>query len=398
MFSSAERVELASFLGQSVTPGTLRKYQGGWETWTTFIQERPGSRDPYMKDMRSDEDKACLLAAFFKDRYAKGHRGKSATGPGASVRLYLKMALCPTDFCDSPIVSMSRRACRLRPDELRALQQGGGRQSQAKLPVWEGLLEGLRETMWENLSWEWGDIDKRMRYLCLMWGYDLAARGSEVTSAEGSAEDHAIKACQLIFRLREPMTVNGEVTYSIRGGSPTALQLEDHNVLMIEVEASSHKMGDLTGRRNKVIGRRGEEESQWCSDLVAWGKYSKVKSTDNWFTRYATQPGRRESRLVCTRKSVVAVLKKAVAAVGLDPDLFSFHSLRKASITHMSAMGVPQEQMLARGNYTTTSSVMGTVYDYNSAGVGPIGANSLGGGSRPGLEEVRRYIPAAHHT
>lgn len=391
-----ERNALASFLGQGVTTGTLRSYKLGWECWKAFIQSRRAQGDPYLRDVPQDSDKACVLAAFMKHRYDAGLRGKCATGHGASVRLYMKMALLPTDFCDNPIVSLARKACRLNPSELRELQQGGGRPSLAKLPVWEGLLDSLRDSLWDNRGWGWGDIDKRMVYLCCMWGYELAVRGSEATLADGAAEDHAIKAFQLIFRLKNPVLVGAESLYSVRGGTPAARGLDEENVLAIEVEASSHKMGDLAAKRNKVIGRRSEEESRFCSDLVLWGKRSQVERLDNWFTRYATQPGRKPSRKVCTRKEVANAIKEEVKKFKLDPLLFSFHSLRKASITHMSAKGVPKEQMLARGNYSASSLVMGAVYNYDSSGLGPLGSNALEGGSKPGLREVLRYGPAGH--
>ncbi len=89
-----------------------------------------------------------------------------------------------------------------------------------------------------------------------------------------------------------------------------------------------------------------------------------------------------------------SLVKEGVVRAGLDPDLFSFHSLRKGAITLMNAKGVPKEQILDRGNYSASSTVMANSYNYDTSGLGPRAANSLTGGCQPGLDEVRRWMPA----
>ena len=56
--------------------------------------------------------------------------------------------------------------------------------------------------------------------------------------------------------------------------------------------------------------------------------------------------------------------------------------------------GVRPESRQLRDNYAAGSVIMKFTHDYNASGVGPLAANSLSGGSRSGLEEVKRWIPA----
>ena len=113
-------------------------------------------------------------------------------------------------------------------------------------------MEELREFLWEDKDWSWGSINGKMIYVCLMWGYDLAVRVSECTAAEKGAQDHNIRACQVIFRLRTAVSEDGASVYSVRGGSRASRSLAASNVICCEVEASSHKVGDLSKKKVKV--------------------------------------------------------------------------------------------------------------------------------------------------
>ena len=94
-------------------------------------------------------------------------------------------------------------------------------------------------------------------------------------------------------------------------------------------------------------------------------------------------------------RSVRANIKDICERAGLDPKFFSAHSLRKASMTHMRAMGASVEDRRERGNYSDNSQVLNTTYDYSTAGHGVLSSSSIGGGVAVGVEDIRRYIPAS---
>lgn len=261
VIAQAEREGMAIFLGTSVTARTLQRHKLGWDAWSAYVRSIPGGTDPYMRNVKGEDNKAFWLASFFKARYEAGLRGKDAHAAGASVRIYYEMALFSAAFCDNAITKRARKACRMTPDE-RRICQATGKKGQAKLPVWEGLIEELREHLWEDKEWGWTTINDKMTYVCLMWGYDLAVRISECTAAEKGSQDHNIRANQVIFRLRNPVVEDGALVLSVRGGSRASRALIKSNVSCCEVEASSHKVGDLRKKKMKVIGRRSESENQ----------------------------------------------------------------------------------------------------------------------------------------
>ena len=138
--------------------------------------------------MRSDTERAVKLALFFKEGY---ENGRQATAVSAGIRHYFAAALKSVDWFESQIVASARAACRLSCDELR--EQKKEAKSKATLPVSEDMLSAARVRLWASKGWGWGDVDERMTYVGLMWGFDQVARVSEYTLAETAAEDHCVR-------------------------------------------------------------------------------------------------------------------------------------------------------------------------------------------------------------
>jgi hypothetical protein len=152
--------------------------------------------------------------------------------------------------------------------------------------VWEGQIDDLREHLWEDKAWSWGDIDDWMTYMCFAWGYDLAVRVSECTLAEKDAEDQNIRAFQVVLRLHSAVLEDSRPVLTVRWVSRASKLLDKSNVLCIEVESSSHEVGYLSKKIMKVIGRRSEAKNQWCDDLVEWITKSGITTEDPLFCRY----------------------------------------------------------------------------------------------------------------
>ena len=229
-----------------------------------------------------------------------------------------------------------------------------------------------------------------MTYMGAMWGYDIGVRIGEMTAAEKGCTDHNIRANEVTFLLSTPIEENSNIVYRLRGGDKRLAGQTASNVLMCDVQASSHKMGSL--KKSKCIGRRSTEESQWLDDLVEWIVKADPAGTDPLFSRPSERPP--GSRKCLTGKMVRTAVKDAVASAGLPPMFFSGHSLRKAMYTHMRAAGCTIDDRRDRGNYAEGSKVGDQVYDYSGLGHGPLSSNALKGGFKPTIENCKRYVPA----
>lgn len=383
------RQELGEFLGASVTEGTRRGYDRHWIEWCAFIERVGGHQDAFMRGYRA-EDKAPTLALFLKDRYGRGLRDKGATAASAGVRLMFTSALEPTGFFDEPVMKAARGACRSSASELRE-KKNLGLSSSVKLPVCLSLLAARRERNWAARGWEYPDIDLRAVYLATMWAFDMGARVSEYTAAEKRGEDHCIRAGDLTFDFETEaesfLAKGGDEHFALRrlGREP------EGRVVGCWARAATQKTGDWS--KTKLIGRRSDTEAQLLEDLVEWVTHSGVGPEDELFSRYSTVGGKRSLKRFWARQ-VRREIKAICEEADLDPKFFSSHSLRKASQTHMSALGASLDDRRDRGNYSAASEMPVTTYDYSSSGHGALSSSALAGGPAPGVRDIQRFLPA----
>ena len=388
--------ELGRFLSKGVTERTRNGYAASWRAWVVFIGKESSDarrRDVFLEGMKSDTERAVRLALFFKERYENGGmRGRQATAVSAGIRHHFAAALKSVDWFESQIVASARAACRLSCDELREQKKGAKRK--ATVPVSEDMIAAARVRLWEGKGWGWGDVDDRMTYVGLMWGFDQVARVSEYTSAETAAEDHCVRLWQLTF------IIDGGVggAQEVIPGAALAermgvIALKD--VVACEVEASSHKGGALS--KKKVIGRRSDEESQWLNDLVEWLSKSKLKAEDQIFTRYAAKTvGGKVQRKRLTAEMIRKAVKGMATSVGLPTVRFSSHSLRKGGMSQIRGLGASADDRSDRGNYADDSTVFDTIYDYSTVALGPLACNvnlGTGGTIKPVVDHVKRCLP-----
>lgn len=72
-----------------MTQGTRSGYASDWKAWVSFIRKLSSQveGDVYLDQVKSDTDKATILALFFKERYEDGGlRARQATSISAGIR------------------------------------------------------------------------------------------------------------------------------------------------------------------------------------------------------------------------------------------------------------------------------------------------------------------------
>ena len=262
-----------------------------------------------------------------------------------------------------------------------------------KLPACHGMLTDMRTRLWDLQPWQGSGLISRMTYLGCMWGFDQSARISEYTVPEPRAQDHCIRLDDLSFYSKTPEGVTGCV------GSVLATRLigalDDspliQNVVECRVQGASSKGKRVV--KGKVIARRSDDESQFLSELITFIIRSGALGTDELFSvRTPTGP-----KVSLTGRAVRDQIKDTCQRLGLPPNHFSSHSLRKGAITHMRANGASEDDRRDRGNYAPGSQVMNTTYDY-ATGLGPLASNSLPNTRQPTLADLQRLLPAVRPT
>ena len=382
--STQSRQELSRFIGRSVLPNTNRAYDRYWGQWTSFVKSEVDGDDPFL-GCAGEEEKASLVGIMMLRKHQLGMRGKQATSFTAAIRLRFSQQGLSTDFLNSAVIATARTACKPTPEELREKKDSGATTG-VKLPICGSVLVDMKTRMWTGRGWTGADMRTRMTYIGCMWGFEMGARVSEYTTPEPGNVDHCIRVDDLIFMVVSPSGTKGIYGSELAGAVSADGAAGRPSVVECRATAVTAKGKVLV--KPKIVGRRSVEESRFLDDLMDFMAHSGSTGKDELFSF------RREAnaRVRLRSKEVREALKKVCEDNDLDPDYFSSHSLRKGAITEMRSLGASEDDRRDRGNYAPKSQVMNLTYDY-CAGIGPLASNSLVGGHKPTVEDVRRLIP-----
>ena len=368
----------------SVLPNTNRVYDKSWEQWTSFLKSEVDEDDPFVRSAGAEE-KASLVGVMMLRRHEQGLRDKQATSFTAAIRIRFSQQGLSTEFLNSPVIATARAACKLKPEELREMRDRGAAAS-VKLPICESILVDMKSRMWTGRGWTGADMRDRMIYIGCMWAFEMGARVSEYTTPEPGGVDHCIRVDDLTL-----IAVYPSGTRSIYGSELVGLGLADGlagRPNVVECRATGVTSKGKRVVKPKIIRRRSVEESRFLDDLLDFMAHCGNTGKDELFSFRCEASAHVKLR----SRDVREALKSVCVENGLDPDYFSSHSLRKGAITEMRALGASEDDRRDRGNYAPNSQVMNVTYDYG-AGIGPLASNSLTGGHKPTVEDVRRLIP-----
>ena len=386
MLSDQHRKDLAEFIGSSVLPATGRTYERQWQQWKDFLLSDTEVRDPLLRGT-TEPDKSALVSLFLLQRYRTGLRDKGATSVTAGLRMYFSRNLQPTEFLDATVISTARSSCRRKPAELRRIRDTQPTDT-VKLPACHGMLTSMRSRLWDHQPWTGPGLVSRMTYLGCMWGFDQSARVSEYTVPEPRAQDHCIRLDDLSFYTQNAdgisPCVGSALAIALQGTSEDTIR----NITECRVQGVSSKAKRVV--KAKLIGRRSPDESLFLSQLALFIARSGALGTDELFS-IRTAAGAKSS---LTGRMVRDQIKETCRILGLPPNYFSSHSLRKGAVTHMRANGVSEDDRRDRGNYAPGSQVMNSTYDY-ATGLGPLASNSLPGAQVPTIIDIQRILPAS---
>ena len=205
-----DKVRLSRFIAGMVANSTIKRYQSGWAQWKQYVQSTSNdteTSDPYLLRAKDDRERACRLGLFLKERYeVKGLRDRAATAVVALIQYHFSVALHPTEFFDSQIVTGVRKACRLSTEEIKIKKMNSN--ATVKLPVCEDILYMIRDKLFVDNPWTAHLLDNRMTYMGAMWGYDVGVRIGEMTAPENGGKDHNIRANKIVFLLSAPLVEN----------------------------------------------------------------------------------------------------------------------------------------------------------------------------------------------
>ena len=383
--TAENRMELAQFIGTSVLPGTRRTYDSHWDLWKHFIEVHGGGVNMFLKGI-PEAEKAALVGLFMYRRYRDGARDKAATSVTAGIRMHFVQQLEPSTFLNSAVIATARKACRRNPEELRAKHDADISDS-VKLPISEDILDAMRIRLWDRPSWEGPDLATRMTYVACVYAFDLTARVSEYTKPELGGQDHCVRVDDLTFEVRAGESVRGSGLFSLMSGDTPEGAIGLADIVECHVRTVTTKGRKVA--RAKLFSRSSSEEPRFLDDLITFIVKSGSLGSDELFSYRCSG----HDKVALRARTVRDELKRECELHGLPANYFSSHSFRKGGVTHMSAAGSSETDRRDRTGHAPGSQLLSTTYDY-APGKGPLAANSLSGGRRPSIIDIKKLIPA----
>lgn len=220
--------------------------------------------------------------------------------------------------CASPLVR----------NALRGIRRFKGTYQQGKTPI---LLEDLEDIFTAMNTLEVPEIQLKRDKAVLLLGFMGAFRRSEISK----------------------LTVE-DIRFSPQG---------------MEVFIRSSK-ADQEGQ-GAVVAIPYIENSEFCAvrALKEWFRYSGIKGGPI-FRSFTKNMGLRQTAL--SDKSIAEIVKKYVALIGLDPDMYGAHSLRHGFATTAAAYGVEERNIMRQTRHHSVNMVRRYINEANKFVDNPI--------------------------
>lgn len=388
---------LTSFLGQSVTIGTAKGYQGGIKKWKKYLDTLDEEYHPgqYLEKLNDTHEKAQRIVLFMAYLYmTEGDRDEQIKRAITSVAYMMEVKGLNTSFINVALVTRGRVATSRSSDECRQHEEKRG--ENVILPICLSIVLEIRQQYWENQDWTTEGMDNRGIWLAICLTFDSGLRIGNLTKQDGPAgADHSIRAGQVNFLVMDPETGK---EMRIKGGAAMTNFLKRKEVTldmiysadMIYVTSKTSRKVKSMVENPRTLSRRTDVEGMVLNDLLLWFLYSQVQETDELLTRYSSTG----SRKVVIRKDVRTAIKIAVRGANLPAKNFSTKSLRSGFGTHVMANGMGADEMKLRGGWAANSDVPNNHYVRHMHSRGALALSTSGSGVQMhGVDEIKRMLP-----
>jgi hypothetical protein len=347
-----------------------------------FMAEHYPEEDPRFIGMHV-QDQEDVLAHFLLHLHDdQDKRGVFVAKALVAVRHVFREEGLDVGAFGAQVVTDTRDACVMSLEERKVAAAAAGTTTKAPITLAhiEDMLSNLGKTPLDARG-----VDAHITVAACIVAYDCVFRCGEYCEPEGKAaarkeKDHKVTAELVGFVILGPdgaeqvvMGIQALRPHLGKWGTP-----EYSTACVLRVELHT-----LSGKRQfrkivKVIARRTAVESASLDRLVRTLDAGNASGSQGMFTRNPNPQlagkGTGQS-LMFRAKRVREEVKASSERLGLDPDVFSSHSLRKAGLKRLGDNGAPRQVMARRGVWTDGSITMSEVYDAaTTAVVGPLGS------------------------
>lgn len=400
-----EAEELGEFMQGGIKIKTMLDYTNDIKRFQKYLAERGEEArvENYLLDPREGTKSAIYDQTRELVTYAMKLSEDVTLSPSAfddqfnAIKRFMVNNLRNTSVFEAESFKEARRIARgiVTGSRKRAIEAMGTKERRSydaryaqKLPYTEEMIKHHRDTHWVAES---TTVEKKMAYIATALGYHLGNRPSEETSngrrskdKDGNEDaDHRYTVEDIQYQIKDGSFITG----------PDINESNKHGIQYISVMVDTHKGETLKMLSSKGSSKRvanavridnGTMELQLFNDLIEWPGIAKLKPKDIYFSRNTANKG----NLKLTTKAMVGTMKETAESLGVDPNLISAKSLRKALGTDMTRSNVPNETMNKLGRWASNSRVGATIYA--AATAGNVTGTMSEGITRTSLQDLQR--------
>ena len=390
---------------------TMNDYQKDIEMFKTYLEERGEDAvvQNHLLDPKEGSTSRVRDQATELTQYARWLAGDMTLSVSAfdnqfyAIRRFMIHHLREINAFDMEFFKEARRIARstvttsrrrvidnMETEERKIYNARYGR----KFPFTIDMLLRHREIYYESRT---ATIENKMAYVATALGYHLGNRPSECSSKGPLAkdnkgksdEDHRYVVEDIQYQLADGSFITGPfITEANKGGIQyISVMVESHKGETIKMKASK---GASERHASAIRSDNGDLELQLFNDLIEWPSLARSRPKEIFFSRNTEK----NNNLKLTTKAMVALMKETAMAQGVDPNMISAKSLRKALGTDMARSGIPQSTINEIGRWAHNSTVSADCY--SMATEGNITGNLSSGITRTTSADLQRHKRSRH--
>lgn len=335
-------VKITRYINEkSLKQNTQKRYAQNSNEWDKYIQSTLFKDDIYL-DTADRFNRREVMSTFVI--YLEQTRKLSPSQITAILSALRHRFVCnlrDDDVFKDESVLLARKATMGITGREKSIQA----EERKQFPITIDMIKMSRKINWEQAD----DIDKKMTYIGVAFGFNFMNRVSELV-LDGVCNEYAVMSQDTLLLLTNEKRV-----------SPWQLQkIRTQDVLTAHFVVYASKKGQKA--RHLYLTRKTEEESQLLSDMVEFMRTAGIKRDEPLLSRYKN--GRFKK---LTRKMINEEIKEMARRSGLNEieKGFTTRSMRIGGCTTMKAAGESSRTVKLVGGWAAESTC-DSIYDRNT--------------------------------
>lgn len=358
---------------KSLKDNTRKRYAQNRDEWDDYVKSTKFKNDIYLDGSDRTGRRKVVTAFVVHLETVRQLSPSNITSIMSALRFRFVSNFRDEDvFKDATVLLARKAAAGLMSREKSIIAE-----ERKQFPVTVDMVKGSRKVNWEGSD----DIDKKMTYIGVAFGFNFMNRVSELV-LDGVCDEYAVLSQDVLITLINKESISPWQLYKVNTSQVSIA----HFVIY------ASKRGKKA--RHLYLTRNTEEEGQLLSDVIDFMRMSGVKKDEPFLSRHKN--GRFKK---LTRKMINEEIKGMARRSGLGEmeKGFTTRSMRIGGCTTMKTAGESSRTVKLVGGWADESTC-DAIYDRNTPMEGGALSTCTSGKKLLTSSDVKKLIPPNYPT